>query len=83
MMQGYDMPGLQSLAAKCQEVFERVGRVTDRVFPSTTALPLDHLALRLEQMAAGIWPQPDSSPLTDAGKVSDALVQVSLVDVIE
>ena len=77
-LQGYDVPGLQSLSARCQEVCERVWRVADRAYPSTTALPLDHVALRLEQISAGLWPQHDDQPLTDAGKVSSALVQVCL-----
>lgn len=79
LLQGYDSPGLQSLHAKREEVFTRLHQVAARVYPSQTALPLDHIALRLEQMSAGMWPQTDNSPLTDSRAVPEALVKVCTV----
>lgn len=76
VLQAYDTPGLQSLQAKCEEVLQRMQQVASRVYPSQTALPLDHIALRLEQVSAGIWPQRAGSPLTDARAVPEALVKV-------
>ena len=79
-LQGYDLPGLQTLSARCNQAFERVNRVTAQCYPSSTALPLDHVAARLEQMAAGVWPHQDKSPLTNHTAVADALVQVAPTD---
>ena len=45
-LQAYDIPGLQSLQAKREEVLQQMQQVTSRVYPSQSALPLDHIALR-------------------------------------
>ena len=74
-LQGYDLPGLQSQDAKCDQVFQRVQNVAENCYPSETALPLDHIVLRLEQMAAGQWPARQS-PLDDYRCVPDAMVKV-------
>lgn len=53
--------------------------VTDlgrRFFPSDAALPLPHLVLRLEQVAAGLWPAADGPEETaDVGVVARALLE--------
>lgn len=77
MLQGYDLPGLQSQEAKCEQVFQRVKNIADSCYPSETALPLDHIVSRLEQMSAGAWPVRQS-PLDDHTCVADAMVQVCL-----
>ena len=44
-------------------------------YPSETALPLDHIVLRLEQLSAGEWPSRQK-PLEDYQCVADAMVKV-------
>lgn len=44
-------------------------------YPSETALPLDHIVLRLEQLSAGEWPT-QQKPLDDYRCVADAMVKV-------
>lgn len=75
-LQGYELPGLQSLDAKRNEAFARVQRVTSSCYPSDTALPLDHVLLRLEQMSSGVWPHRHGTPLEDHGGVADNVVKV-------
>ena len=75
-MQGYELPGLQSLDAKRNEAFARVQRVTSSCYPSDTALPLDHVLLRLEQLSSGVWPHRNGMPLEDHGGVADNMVKV-------
>ncbi|KAL0048046.1 hypothetical protein WJX82_006459 [Trebouxia sp. C0006] len=75
LKQGYELPGLQSLDAKRNEAFARVQRVTSSCYPSKTALPLDHILLRLEQMSSGVWPHRNVTPLEDHGGVADNMVK--------
>ncbi|DBA89731.1 TPA: hypothetical protein ACH3X2_004613 [Trebouxia sp. C0005] len=75
LKQGYELPGLQSLDAKRNEAFARVQRVTSSCYPSDTALPLDHVLLRLEQMSSGVWPHRHGTPLEDHGGVADNVVK--------
>ena len=75
-MQGYELPGLQSLDAKRNQAFERVERVTRECYPSNRALPLDHILLRLEQMSAGVWPDRNGAPLLDYMGVADNMIKV-------
>ncbi|DBA94363.1 TPA: hypothetical protein ACH3X1_001969 [Trebouxia sp. C0004] len=75
LKQGYELPGLQCLEAKRNEAFGRVQRVTSSCYPSDTALPLDHLLLRLEQISSGIWPHKNGTPLEDHGGVADNMVK--------
>ena len=44
-------------------------------YPSETALPLDHIVLRLEQLSAGEWPAKQK-PLDDYRCVADAMIKV-------
>lgn len=76
VLQGYELPGLQSLDAKRNEAFARVQRVTSSCYPSDTALPLDHILLRLEQISSGVWPHKNGTPLEDHGGVADNMVKV-------
>lgn len=69
------MPGLQSQDAKRGQVFQRVQNLAEVCYPSETALPLDHIVLRLEQLSAGEWPTRQK-PLDDYRCVADALVKV-------
>lgn len=76
VLQGYELPGLQSIDAKRNEAFARVQRVTSSCYPSETALPLDHVLLRVEQMSSGVWPHRSGMPLEDHGGVADNVVKV-------
>lgn len=76
VLQGYELPGLQSLDAKRNEAFARVQRMTSSCYPSDTALPLDHVLLRLEQISSGVWPHKNGMPLEDHGGVADNMVKV-------
>ena len=49
--------------------------VAESCYPSDTALPLDHIVARLEQMVAGEWPARHS-PIDNFGLVADAMVKV-------
>ena len=45
-----------------------------RFFPNDAALPLPHLVLRLEQVAAGLWPSTGEAEQGDDGVVARALL---------
>lgn len=59
-----------ALHAACACVVD-LGR---RFFPSDAALPLPHLVLRLEQVAAGLWPSAGAEEEADEGVVARGLL---------
>ena len=64
------------LAAAC----DAVAQTGAAAYPSEAALPLAHLALRLEQIAQGKWPPPSGPPTPPSGASahgSDAITPVA------
>jgi hypothetical protein len=52
----------------------QVARLGARFHPNETSFPLAHAALRLQQIAAGLWPEPGEAPADDASRPVRALL---------
>ena len=63
-MQGWDAAKSQGSAGQLGECCLRATTLGEQLYPNDTAFPLAHVALRLEQVAAGQWPEA-ATPAAD------------------
>ncbi|KAI8471772.1 MAG: nucleoporin-domain-containing protein [Monoraphidium minutum] len=62
-----------STAAALEVACDQATRLGSRFYPNEASFPLPHIALRLEQMGAGLWPEPGEAPPDDPARAVRAL----------
>ena len=73
LVQGLRADDEQDIVAQCCNRAVAAGKP---MYPSP-AVPTDHVALRLEQCAAGEWPKHGQEPAADATRVPRSVKEVS------
>ncbi|KAK9832768.1 hypothetical protein WJX84_003081 [Apatococcus fuscideae] len=75
LRQGWDAAMSQGSEAQLTECCLRVSALGEQLHPNDTAFPLPHVALRLEQVAAGQWPEA-ATPGDDLERVANVLLKL-------
>ncbi|KAK9837777.1 hypothetical protein WJX74_004885, partial [Apatococcus lobatus] len=75
LRQGWDAARSQGNEGQLEKCCLRAASLGEQIHPNPTAFPLPHVALRLEQVAAGAWPEP-ATPVDNLEKVANVLLKI-------